>query len=142
MSVCFWEDLVNTVQEDCGGGGGGFLSFAGAPSNCGGTPGRFVLDQSMADVDLDAALTTATEVTITGVYEDDILVAAFENDLGDEIPGYVTLADVDYPLTFSGFYGAWATDNLPALDASVGFWFRVDVDGIIYYGASPLTTSC
>lgn len=140
MPVCFWKDLVNTVQEECGPGGvDGVISFAGPVGNCGGTPGKFYLNQTYANAALDAALTIATEVTITGVYQDDIPVGDFETVLESAIPEYVTLTDVDYPMSFTD---AWETADIPALDASVGFWFRIDVDGTIFYGATPLTTGC
>lgn len=143
MPVCFWEDLVNVEQGECGPSGEGLLAYATeSPGNCGGTLGRFVLSAGNANVDLAAALVIAAEVTITGVYQDDIAQGDFAFSLGDEVAGYVVFEDVDYPLTFSGFYDDWVTDEIPELDATFGQWFRVDVDGTIFYGATPLTTSC
>ena len=141
MPVCFWEDLVNTVQAECGPGGGvdGVISYAGSAGNCGGAIGKFYLNQSYANAALDAALTIAAEVTITGVYQDDILAGDFETALESAIPEYVTLTDVDYPMSFTD---VWETANIPALDATFGQWFRLDVDGTIYYAAGVLRTPC
>ena len=146
MPVCFWEDLVNTVQAECGSGGGGEVrSFAGDAVNCGTSNPRLIIGffgDSDIDIVLDNALATATEVTLTGLYQDATPVGIFTSEVGDPIENYVVFDDVDYPMTFSGFYSAWDSGVVTGYDAAFAMYFRIDVDGTIFYGATPLTTNC
>ena len=72
----------------------------------------------------------------------------FRNRL-EALPGWLFIFAICVVLVLPGlmlvpmsFTDAWETAYIPALDASVGFWFRIDVDGTIFYGATPLTTGC
>ena len=139
---CFWTALLN-AEQDCTGGGSDALSQAGPVGNCGGSLGRFKFDEGSISEDLQAALDVATTVTITGVYQDDIAAGDLSAALGDPIPEYVTFEAASYEVTFvEGIYFAWITDTIPALDAEFVIWFRVDIDGEIFYGATSLITSC
>lgn len=145
MPVCFWEDLVNTVQEDCGGGGGDEIVSYVSSGNCGGSLGRFYFfeSESMSE-DLLVALAAATTVTITGTFQTNIPTDDFGiYAVGDSIAEGVVFDNVEYAVEFDdGFYGAWITDQIPALDAEYGIWSRIDVDGAIFYAASALNTPC
>lgn len=147
MPVCFWEDLVNTVQEDCGGGGDGgdeIVSYVSS-GNCGGSLGRFYFfeSESMSE-DLLVALAAATTVTITGTFQTNILADDFGiYAVGDLIADGVVFDNVEYAVAFDdGIYGAWVTAEIPALDAEYGIWSRIDVDGAIFYAATALATEC
>lgn len=105
--------------------------------------GRFKLEEGSISDDMQAALDAATTVTITGVYQDDLSVDSFNSALGDPIAEYVTFEAASYEVTFvEGIYFAWITDPITELDAERVIWFRVDIDGDIFYGATCLVTDC
>lgn len=143
---CFWEDLVNTEQV-CGGGGGGGggleLSYVRTPGgfyNCGGSDGWFFLDEDAFD-----AMTTATNVTITGVAQSAWTTdthASEEPEITNALLAEVEFSEVSLAMTYNGGASGWKTEFPSGPDADYMQWIRIDVDGTLYYAFVSMTTFC
>lgn len=121
------------------------ISYAYNPGNCGPSSGYFFLDPPNANSDMETALTGATTVTITGIYQSSENIDDFSPVLDEPLPDFSPWVSVTYPMEFDTDSGTWVTayiEEIGSSDSQFGYWFRVTIDGAEFYGGFVLKTPC